>query len=626
MIIVLWPTGHRIVTGPRKCEEQKMVEPEDARGGETNPRQCWRDPKLVRKLTGLRKKLVTEQWRKAKMKLKEEMRWIGVECQKKEVSQAWNEVHNMRKEVWSRETPKHTAKVDHLLTRSKICVNHKTCKECDNIWANRNKMKGAWSPKVEDQNPEGTPRDSSPAGNNTTKSSNKDEDTTGYEEEKNNTSPDQYTSQEEGLVERLLNKMLKEKKEMNVKKVRAHEVIDKISCDESGTKIPRGEEGVFNDVKDCLEPEEEDTPKKTSKPKGGRPVELRKEYLSRENHLKVLEKECELIKMNAKKFNEDLTRIISKNRMEERTNPELDKSDEVLIFGNVSLSEEEMEVQKLGPGYMLVSTLEEEDMRTETTVALTKIMWDMMKDGRESMTCNEIEVEDNEKSLEELESERMNAEELDRELRDVLSENGETLNMRKTRASDMRGNRNVIMPPPGTPINEAEHNMRGATWFKQFNDFKTENCDKKGNQRVSNLTRRQEVGLKTLKKKVSKLECIILATDKGKTFVVVDEPTYVAMSQDHVSNDPVVSPAEIRESQSILSSTAKSLVNILNLGSSHGKRNYSRCFENSGSTAEDVPNLKLLPKTHKPPAPGGHPQSRPVVAAASGLSSRAGTS
>ena len=47
-------------------------------------------------------------------------------------------------------------------------------------------------------------------------------------------------------------------------------------------------------------------------------------------------------------------------------------------------------------------------------------------------------------------------------------------------------------------------------------------------------------------------------------------------------------------------------------------------MDNCGSEAEDVPNLKLLPKVHKPVDSRGHPQSRPVVTAASGLSSRAG--
>ena len=82
--------------------------------------------------------------------------------------------------------------------------------------------------------------------------------------------------------------------------------------------------------------------------------------------------------------------------------------------------------------------------------------------------------------------------------------------------------------------------------------------------------------------------------------------------------DEVVDNGEVRKCQSVLSSTAKVFVNILNLGSAQSRRNYIRCFDNTGSLAEDVPVLKILPKVHKDLTPQGHPQSRPVVAASSG--------
>ena len=47
-------------------------------------------------------------------------------------------------------------------------------------------------------------------------------------------------------------------------------------------------------------------------------------------------------------------------------------------------------------------------------------------------------------------------------------------------------------------------------------------------------------------------------------------------------------------------------------------------MDNLGSSAEDVPVLKIFTNVHKPIGPHGHPQSWPVVAAASVLSSQAG--
>ena len=59
-------------------------------------------------------------------------------------------------------------------------------------------------------------------------------------------------------------------------------------------------------------------------------------------------------------------------------------------------------------------------------------------------------------------------------------------------------------------------------------------------------------------------------------------------------------------------------------GMSQGYSNYVRCHNNARSEAEDVPVMKILPKVHKPLTPAGHPASQPVVAAATGMSSRAG--
>ena len=96
------------------------------------------------------------------------------------------------------------------------------------------------------------------------------------------------------------------------------------------------------------------------------------------------------------------------------------------------------------------------------------------------------------------------------------------------------------------------------------------------------------------------------------------------MSRDHVAGDKVTTPEEVRHSQTVLSTTAKALGNAMNLGVHQSQAAYRRCLDNLGSSASDVPTLKLLVKVHKPLTPDGHPQSRPVVAAASGLSSRVG--
>ena len=96
------------------------------------------------------------------------------------------------------------------------------------------------------------------------------------------------------------------------------------------------------------------------------------------------------------------------------------------------------------------------------------------------------------------------------------------------------------------------------------------------------------------------------------------------MARDHTKGDTPVDTEEVRESQRVMTAIAKSLGNIFDLGTAQSWSNYERCIDNCGSEAHDVPSLRILPKVHKPPGADGHLQSRPVVSAAAGISSRAG--
>ena len=248
---------------------------------------------------------------------------------------------------------------------------------------------------------------------------------------------------------------------------------------------------------------------------------------------------------------------------------------------------------------------------------MTKLRWARRKAGAEGMTVAE-EAAEMEAPTEE---EETLAEALENEMRDVMGTGGDTINMGRKRPTDMCNNREVKMPGPAPPPRvEAEYSARLSAWQRAFMSFKDKECREDGTQKKSNLSATQ---LKSLNKKVAKVEIIILQADKGKKFVVVDEETYLAMANDHLSRDVQSSPEEVATSQRVLSMTPRALGNILGLGRAQSDNAYSRCMDNLGSKAEDVPTLKVFPKVHKGLDPRGHPQSRPVVAAASGLTSRA---
>ena len=128
--------------------------------------------------------------------------------------------------------------------------------------------------------------------------------------------------------------------------------------------------------------------------------------------------------------------------------------------------------------------------------------------------------------------------------------------MGRQRATDQRNNCDVKMPGPASPLIEAGHNTRVGLWQEIFLKIRKKMCDESGRQKKRNLTPGQELALKSLGRKVAKVEIVIMEADKGKKFVVCDQATYRAMALDHVSKDVRVSKEEIAAHQRILTSTA----------------------------------------------------------------------
>ena len=91
------------------------------------------------------------------------------------------------------------------------------------------------------------------------------------------------------------------------------------------------------------------------------------------------------------KEKEELIRISSnRNKNWSASNPtetEVDNDDtEVIVYGSVELSQNERELLNLGPGFMVVSRLSEEELRVESSVTMTKIRWSRRKMGIEDLT------------------------------------------------------------------------------------------------------------------------------------------------------------------------------------------------------------------------------------------------
>ena len=128
------PTGHRMIAVPRKCDKQSEKECELGEKRESSDSQCWREPKIVRKLLSLRKKVVTTQLIKAKKVLRRELGLIAARSSKQETTKARAAVQEVSGETWRQMQPQHQRKVQHLTRRAEECDKHRVCRKLDKIW------------------------------------------------------------------------------------------------------------------------------------------------------------------------------------------------------------------------------------------------------------------------------------------------------------------------------------------------------------------------------------------------------------------------------------------------------------------------------------------------------------
>ena len=330
-----------------------------------------------------------------------------------------------------------------------------------------------------------------------------------------------------------------------------------------------------------------------------------------------LEAEEEMILYEVRKYNQEL---VCKDLKESK--------DKVVTYGDVILSEEERELLNLGPGFMVTKPLSMEEMAVEANITVTKIRWGRKTRGVEEMTEEEIVKMEKEavEAGENMEEQERLDEALDLESKDVIGEDGRSFDMGRQRATGMKNNRRVFMPGPAPPRVEAGLNTRMDIWRRTYAQHMLKNCNSKGEQKESNLSIEQQLAMKSLGKRISKDEIVVRECDKGKRFVVMPMSMYTAMGNDHTDKDVSVTVGEVRKSQKILSTAAKSMVNMFGVGRIQSHHNYTSCHDNAGSTAEDVHVMTILPKIHKKVTDEGHPQSRPVVTAATAYHQGQGTS
>ena len=388
------PTGHRLLIG---LEEEPN---EPGFGTEEKLREelhCWRDPAMIRRLVGIRLKVVKSQLAKARKVLGEELRLLAATQARPKMGLAWQEVKDIKKRVWRQEHARVQRKVQHLTKKATNCASHKSCREMEALQAQRKK---------------------------------------------------ESRLAHSGEVERL-------------------SCANQVGEGVPGEGVCHGQGGSGEPFQDGATPTPHLDPNSL----------LSAKYFSRPEDLARLEEEKVKLLHLAQGYNIGW-------KTTEAGVEDLDRDRDIATYGSVCLSEDEKDLLRLGPDFMIVSSLDEKEMQVEASVCMTKIRWARRKKGSNNMTEAQAAEEIEPLMVEE----ETLAEALEVEMRDVISNDGKEIDMRRQRPTDMKNGREVKMPGPAPPVVEAENTVRLGVWQAAFNQHRMEHCRKNGEQPVSPTT------------------------------------------------------------------------------------------------------------------------------------------
>ena len=350
-----------------------------------------------------------------------------------------------------------------------------------------------------------------------------------------------------------------------------------------------------------------------------------KESLRRKNGKKLehLKKKFGQLKNDRVVMSKEMTELVGKPRiLDENVDVETRGAKDPIVVvregEEIVLNEDEREALRLGPKFCVLNRLDDEEFEVDVEEMVMKLKWDMMGDSgiQESRQDADIAMEIvlGKDVCQAIDAEKQ--EELDMveaETRCIYNWVGRSINFAKRRVTDIKGNSRVIFPRKARSFDEESSlqtlRLELSTLFRSY---VAEKCQKGGAQKT-NLSRAQERGLKSLKKRVKMGEIVVLPTDKSGCLAVMSGETYKEAGMMHTTRDVQVGWREVRDSQRELNGHVSMLIKIFKIGSYW--KHEMRIRETMMGEGQAVCPLSLLYKDHKgwSPEMGTIPPTRPVA-------------
>ena len=193
----------------------------------------------------------------------------------------------------------------------------------------------------------------------------------------------------------------------------------------------------------------------------------------------------------------------------------------------------------------------------------------------------------------------------------VYRDDKTTIDFRKMKATYLPFNRRVYIPSP-----LEEHNKLLLQVLKQeLVDISNKYVRDRNNGKVSrNISKEQELGMKSLIEKSKKGDIVIQCTDKSGRQSVDTPENYIMATEEHIKNDIILTERDHESAEKLINAHSMSWARMLNMGKD--TNSYNRIRSNLMSHNSAYATLSNLRKDHKPsPDPILGPPGRPLCGA-----------
>ena len=175
--------------------------------------------------------------------------------------------------------------------------------------------------------------------------------------------------------------------------------------------------------------------------------------------------------------------------------------------------EEKSVMTKMKPETAIYSDLDWTEIDSDIEATLAKLRWTEMEKENE---YEEAEIMDRTEH-----SDRDKMDFVEMESRLVWNESDNSIDMGRAKATDMRGNKRIKLPPELDNKKENYLQTRAALWRQTIGEYRDEFCNSKGKQKQTHEPELM-IGIYKLRKRAAKFNEIITVSDKGNDLVMED--------------------------------------------------------------------------------------------------------